>query len=243
MRRFLLVTALALLAPAQARAQSWLNYWTQCTPGSLRSCATTEIGFTEYTEADGSTWSLLLVKMQNLQGLAGYESGPRGFREMVISGVEGPAPQIPDFGEHHATEGSVVTRAFIDNPYTLTGSDGRLAVSWNFDYASLLYGCDLEEDAVAPGDFGWFYDQTCGGSITYGIRLMGSYRFDERLPAITYRWRAFEDESPQSGDWTSCTTGVDCSMVTPEPVTTVLMATGLLGIAAAGALRRRKRGR
>jgi hypothetical protein len=39
----------------------------------------------------------------------------------------------------------------------------------------------------------------------------------------------------------SCTTGVDCAMVTPEPATVALLATGLLGIAGAGVLRRRRR--
>jgi hypothetical protein len=39
----------------------------------------------------------------------------------------------------------------------------------------------------------------------------------------------------------ACTAGSDCAMVTPEPATAFLLATGLAGLAGLGAVRRRRR--
>jgi hypothetical protein len=56
---------------------------------------------------------------------------------------------------------------------------------------------------------------------------------------VTYRYDAYEN-----GVWvgnTSCTTGVDCTMITPEPATVALFGSGLLGILAFRVRGRRKR--
>jgi hypothetical protein len=248
LNRLIPLAALAVASiPDPARAQSFHDYWIQCTPGSLQSCARTEIGFASVVDPSFGPLSLLLVRLSNLQGLPGFESGPRGFSSMWINGIEGTPPPVgPAFLEarHHSSEGNASIGAELgadDLNHTIT-SDGRFNVQWNLDANTLLFGCDGPPQAYLESHFlGW--DTTCGGTITYALRLRGDFRMASQPPSIQYDWRAWADASDPApfGTGVSCTTGVDCVTITPEPATLALLASGLVGIAGVATIRKRRK--
>jgi hypothetical protein len=235
----LLIAILALGFAARAQAQGFYNFWTQCTPGSLRACSSTEIGFLMGPDIGGPT-TLLLVRLSNLQGFGPYQSGPRGLKSVSVTGLAGTPPAagpIALTNEHFATSGNVTTTAELDAPHGGAPRFGFFDAAFDYDRGSFLFGCDLQIEGVV--DVFPFYDQTCNGSITYAVTLRGQWGLGETVPSIGYTYHAWEDGA--FAGTTSCVTGVDCAMVTPEPVTTVLMATGLLGIGGVAVLRRRRR--
>jgi hypothetical protein len=98
-----------------------------------------------------------------------------------------------------------------------------------------MVGCDVPSLPPSNYSLGWGAFQTCGdGWVGVAFTLPGTWVLDD---SSTVRWWALSDD----GD-VGCTIGTDnCVQVTPEPVTIVLLGTGLAGVGAA-ALRRRRSG-
>jgi hypothetical protein len=236
---------LVVFATAPAQAQDFVNYWTQCTPGQLRACSTTEIAFTYIDAPPGGFGpiSLLLVRMSNLQGFGAYQdaNSQRGFKSMMIEGLEGTPPTSGPIdirtGFRYAVEGNA--RGITDPDYPNPGlqPDGRLNVGWRLDAGGFLFGCEVPP-IEALGNWG-AQDSTCGGSITYAFELRGNWHIGSQAPVVTYRYDLWEN-----GQWVgnaSCTTGFDCITITPEPMTLALLGSGLLAVGGV-AHRRRRRG-
>jgi hypothetical protein len=140
------------------------------------------------------------------------------------------------FGSHVGSEGSTYTGGFIDDPNVSRPGDGSLTAAWHFDFNGQLFGCDVPPDATF---YTGGYDATCRGSVTYRIPFAQDHLSFGQSTALTLRWNRWE--GTEHAGSVSCTTGVDCVLVTPEALTILLLGTGLLGIAGAGLVRGRRR--
>jgi hypothetical protein len=256
----LLVAVLTLTIPPGAHAQvtfNSFNFWTQCTVGSLRACASTEI-WNEIDPVSGEVF--LAARMSNLQGTPGFtDLQPAGMTAFSINNLrlETVGPGTPSTGSLDGQFGSLSGNASwcvtLLTSSCVTASDGigdnpflvsDLAGNWRLNVGILtdglgttMWGCD-----VVSGPEVISAVSTCGGFVTWRLRPRHAF------PTTTFVLRPNNQSSISyfyhSADFSTqatCTTGIDCAMVTPEPVTTVLMATGLLGIAGVAAARRRRR--
>lgn len=233
------IATLGLPRVAAADQQfSWLNY---CTVGSLQMCASVEV-----TVVPSGNQTLFTVRMRNLQGTLG--TTPYRFFNLGFQGLlQTNSPPVSWAFPQKATLSG--TASFhIDDPlicslippcpapnwgttqwFYRTTSGGRGNTNWEQDANGAMMdnimGCG---DVSSIGGWGSF--QTCGdGWVEVTFALFGGWAFDENT---TMQWRAFSDDGQ-----VDCNAGVDCFQATPEPVTIVLLSTGLLGI---GAVRRRK---
>jgi len=258
----------ALLASCVAsagHAQS-LNFWTQCTPGAFQACASVAL-WNETDPATGQLY--LFIRVANMQGTPGFDGlNPYAIASIGLNGlvVEDPTPfsvgnidgRTGSFTRFGALSGDTYLCPFFprdacepnstfgvgeswtanvtdDRPGAgFDGDEVRLFDNLRADNRHMLWGCDQPDRAV--GDY--WGPGTCGGWATW--RAYAGFGAGFRLSQDVSVNLSFEGYDQSGARFlTQCQSGVDCVMVTPEPATIVLLATGLAGIAAAN--RRRKR--
>jgi hypothetical protein len=236
---------LALLAGITHRggAQTlvWDNY---CTTGSFRACMSISVSFTVVVPF-GTPVTQATITLQNLEGTLG--SGAWGLEGVALGNL--------------AVAGNPITaHVFVSSPPVFEGTAqdhgvpaGILNGLWLWNTSSTGVASFDRENQVGDGaypiagcspltaspGFGSNHSQpgyfsTCGnGEIQYTF-LMSQVNFtDNTMVSIT----GFADQAQQSF---SCTFGVDCVQVTPEPSTFALVGGGLVVV---GAFERRRRRR
>ncbi len=245
--RILAVAAvMTVLGTTQAWAVPFALFREYCTTGAIRACASLEVHTS--VNADGTT--SVRVRVANLQGwhpdatvaAALYEieltraSGgtdlndpnPTGFGVAAIDGagnVNGAGSEWELRAKDHEIE------------FRLTGRDYASRVRDNPEGA--LFGCDVSADLNPTS-----YFTTCGGGWIE-FSFVTEYEWDENI-SLRLEWevvmdgRQYEcstDDDPGDDDYCTVVVG---AIITPEPATIILLASGLLALGGVGIIRRRR---
>ena len=248
--RFVVCMAAFALAPGHATADptGTRDFGILCTASQFRACASVRA----WNETDPSTGSLLLfIQVANVQGWAGYEDAAvAGIEHLAFSGLEldNYTPngfsfweRVDDWssfgiggfgtfacGPSGCAEGGVVVGKEV------AASEPGTTAAFSFNPAQdselLIRGCDVNTQTYFGG---W---STCGGRVTYTVSLgFGAGLALGENTAVAIQFADYPG-------FARCGTGgqpgyAPCEVV-PEPITVVLLGSGLAGVAA---VRRRRR--
>jgi hypothetical protein len=219
-RAHLLLGPLLLLAVPDAAQGQTLDFGIQCFVAQVRACATLQTTLLFHQAINRSE---LRFRFSNLQGLPGYATEVQGIKEFQLHNLA--SDQTIAFWNTprlYSVEGNAIGNAFADAT-RLFIRDYSGSANLEFDGTSYSYGCDVPVEALSAFHG---YNSTCGGFVTYSMSTQGLVSFTKETN-VQFSW-----------DVGSCSTGVDCVAVTPEPVSMILLGSGLAGIALA---RRRRR--
>jgi hypothetical protein len=240
---FLVLPALVAGMPRVAHGQV-ADFSIQCMLSPFQACATVSIEAIYHPPAElffGSALGVseLRFTLENMTGQPGYEVGASGLRAVRINNLNYVTGTGVDFfAEAIGSTGTATIGGTVDFP-NIGYSGGFAWAAFNLDYDSFLFGCNVP---VGASPFSG-YDQTCGGTITYAAYFVNDHLSLGNVNA-ELAWTGWTENADYFADAQpgfSCTTGVDCAHVTPEPVTMTLLGSGLVSLAGARALRRRKR--
>ena len=233
--------ALMMAGSATALRADFKDFSNRCSPGAVRTCASIQI----YTTLDGNGGTFVRILVRNLQGWYGNDNTTGsvltrlGIVTPQISGVSGglTATAISPAGSTGNTAGiwELRTPGALGGPIELTagGPAGTKAG---------VVGCNMP-----VGGYPDNYIQTCGGG------------WAEFTFSTTNEWSANDAEiawlmtrigpgnntvecGTDQGSLNSTREFCDVTtMVTPEPVTMLLLGSGLAGMGGFGLVRRRKK--
>ena len=246
MPRRMMYFLLLLIIPAMPRVAhaQVADFSIQCIMLPFQACADVSIEAIYHPPEElffGSTVGVseLRFTVENLSGLPGYDFGASGLKSVRINNLNYVTGTGVDFfAQAIASTGTATIGGAVDFP-NIGYSGGFAWAAFNLDYDSYLFGCNVP---VGASPFGGF-DQTCGGTITYAAYFVNDHLSLGNVNA-QLGWTGWTENGDYFADaqpGLTCTTGVDCASVTPEPVTMTLLGSGLMSLAGARALRRRKR--
>ena len=247
-----LVLSLAAAAPLRADPPQTLSFLNYCEMGTLDLCSSIVVNL---VPSGGST--ALTISLQNLQGTLGsqawamYDINLGNLHTNLVPGTGGialPNADLVGTAGYLSTVNPATCAIFAECP----NGPGNGEWDWGSGLSSLppqrgliqstsdpspnpyaIVGCNAPPQS-GPA-FEWGYLQTCGdGWVNFTFNLPGTWTFDDSSYVSRGAW-------DQNGNYTRCTMGQDCTQVTPEPETIVLLATGLSGIGAFSFRRRRRR--
>jgi hypothetical protein len=234
-----LIAGVAHRSDAQTRA--WDDY---CTTGSLQMCMSIGVSFTVVSPF-GTPLTLVTLTLQNLEGSFG--STAWGLQSVFISNlaldgqpitahvIEPSAPAFEGNAQDHGVPTAILSGLWLWNTTTSsTASFDRETQLGDGGYP--IAGCSpLTANpgfGSNHGEIGYF--STCGDAAIQYSFLMPQVEFTN---ATTLSIIGFVDQASQPF---SCTFGVDCVSVTPEPSTFALVGAGLAAVGMFGRRRRRR---
>lgn len=232
------VIALVAASPARADFKDFIGY---CSPGALRSCASLQI----ITTLNGSGGTNVLIRVQNLQGSM-YPDNTGGSLLTRI-GIVAPTNIGSASGLTVTTSG---TATAMNNPGALwslrtpgsIGSPIELAAGISSGTSGAIVGCSDPSSGTPSTHF-----RTCGttGWVEFSFTTSNAWSAnDAELAWVIDKTTNFPggglecdtDTVPAPGR-----TGCIATSPVPEPITMVLMGSGLAGMGGIGFLRRRRK--
>lgn len=243
-----ILSALAVFATAasvQARAdfKDFTNY---CNVVTLRTCASVQVE----TSPDGNGGTIVIMRVRNLQGTNPVDNTLGS----VITNFGLTAPTIT--GASNLTVGTQGAVGIVGDPTTfwkITNTSVGGAVTFSAGVNTQLGGISPAKylrGGIMGCDNAYYiptsYYQTCGansGWVVFSFTTTNSWSAKDaqvawRVQGVVARNGGYKGcrTSDQAGSWEECAP----TQVVPEPVTMVLLGSGLMSLGGVGLIRRRR---
>lgn len=233
----LLLGSLQTLGGAQIASTRFHEWNYVCMPGAFQACTSVSV----YTAYDPTTETTAFrLRIANLQGAESWLPNPGRYSVQGISfnNLDRTRSSLwPDpYGVPHNTRLNWQANGGVPGPFEpfipneLTGSPWDLNLPFfraSYTLNGGLWGCD--GPVPRPYQVTWM----CGGYLEYTFFFAGRWELTD-ASALNVGFLTTE------GTFTECSTATDCVTVTPEPVTLILLGTGIAGLGGIQARRRRR---
>jgi hypothetical protein len=242
--RVLAGASVIAVTSASALRADFKDFSNRCSPGAVHSCASLQLWTTAITSGPNAGGTAVTMWVRNLQGSFGFDN--TGGSVLARIGIVTP-PIGNAFGLQVTTTGTVGVHNSPLGQWTLRngGSIGgtiEVTAGVTNNGNGGIIGCATPAPGILQPQR-WF--QTCDPSGWVVITFTTDNSWSANDAEVAFLSNQFQNPSG-SGAGLECYTGTNprtiqhCDAVTPEPVTMILLGSGLASMGGFGLVRRRK---